>query len=158
MSFAIPYLFRSSVKKKRDNVTTHQSLQSTPPVTSGILPTTTVDSSSSGISSDSDSRDQPYPTLVAMTQSRGTPCSQNPSPTSSTTSRSRPTSLVAHPTMSLEPEELDENRFYRYIRSHFNLVFSRSTVVCIPHSRAVEGMILTKDFIGKRCINYLAPI
>ncbi|KAI9499449.1 hypothetical protein BDB00DRAFT_752895 [Zychaea mexicana] len=81
--------------------------------------------------------------------------SPNPSPSSSTSSRSRPTSIAAHPPaiVPLEPEELEDNRFYRYIRSHFNLIFSRSTVVCVPHSRSLEGLILTKDFIETHCYN-----
>ncbi|KAI9275677.1 hypothetical protein BDA99DRAFT_431388 [Phascolomyces articulosus] len=79
--------------------------------------------------------------------------SPNPSPSSSTSSRSRPTSIAHPPTVPLEPEELEENRFYRYIRSHFNLIFSRSSVVCIPHSRSLEGLILTKDFIETHSYN-----
>ncbi|KAI8374437.1 uncharacterized protein BYT42DRAFT_499678 [Radiomyces spectabilis] len=55
--------------------------------------------------------------------------------------------------MPLEEEELDDNRFYRYMRSHFNQIFIRSYVVCIPHSRSLEGMVLTKDFIETHCYN-----
>ncbi|KAI9313780.1 hypothetical protein BX666DRAFT_1863637 [Dichotomocladium elegans] len=87
-----------------------------------------------------------------MTQARGG-VSQNPSPTSSITSRSRPTSIGPHLTTPLEPEELENNRFYRYNRMHFNLIFSRSSVVCVPHSRSLEGLILTKDFIETHSYN-----
>ncbi|KAI8338739.1 hypothetical protein BC941DRAFT_350996 [Chlamydoabsidia padenii] len=84
-----------------------------------------------------------------MVQSKTSP---NPSPTSSTSSRSRPASITLS-TPPLGPEEVDENSCYLYIRSHFNTIFIRSTVVCIPHSRSLEGLVLTKDFVETHCYN-----
>ncbi|KAL0098000.1 hypothetical protein J3Q64DRAFT_1631497 [Phycomyces blakesleeanus] len=80
-----------------------------------------------------------------MIQSRASP---DPSPTSS--SHPHPAQTVTQiPSTQypLEPEELEDNCFYQYIRSHFNQIFAHSTVVCVPHSRSLEGLVLTKDFI-----------
>lgn len=142
MSFSIPYIFKNGVRKKREYAATQQCLQKHPPSSMSSS------SSSSGMSNGEGKEPSSYPTLVSMIQSK-TGNSPNPSPTSSTSSRSRPTSIAACPSVLPEPEELEENRFYRYIRSHFNLIFSRSLVVCIPHSKSLEGLVLTKDFIGK---------
>ncbi|ORZ24640.1 hypothetical protein BCR42DRAFT_317472 [Absidia repens] len=79
--------------------------------------------------------------------------SPNPSPTSSTSSHSRPTSIISSQPLPLVPEELEDNSFYVYLRSHFNTIFTRSAVVCIPHSRSLEGLVLTKDFIETHCYN-----
>lgn len=141
MSFSIPYIFKNGVRKKRDYAANQQCHQKQPPSSMSSS------SSSSGVSS-GEGKEPSYPTLVSMIQSK-TANSPNPSPTSSTSSRSRPTSIAAYPSVLPEPEELEDNRFYRYIRSHFNLIFSRSSVVCIPHSKSLEGLVLTKDFIGK---------
>lgn len=49
----------------------------------------------------------------------------------------------------LEPEEIDENFFYKHIVTHFHSLFCDSAIICIPHSRSIEGLVLTKDIIGK---------
>ncbi|KAI9306898.1 hypothetical protein BJ944DRAFT_238330 [Cunninghamella echinulata] len=92
-------------------------------------------------------REQVYPTLASMIPERTTPSS---SPTSSTSSHSKPPS-ISLPT--LEPEELEDNRCYSYIRKYFNTIFIRSSVVCVPHSRSFDGLVLTKDFIETHCFN-----
>ncbi|KAI7865412.1 hypothetical protein BDF14DRAFT_1824849 [Spinellus fusiger] len=122
MSFAFPFFLKNGVKKKRDYVE-QQNINN---------------------------REQVYPTLASMIQSRQSP---DPSPTSS--SRSHPITVTppSAPAYPLEPEELEDNRFYQYIRSHFNQIFSRSSVVCIPHSRSLEGLVLTKDFIETHSYN-----
>ncbi|KAI8083078.1 uncharacterized protein BX664DRAFT_268143 [Halteromyces radiatus] len=84
-----------------------------------------------------------------MVQAKTSP---DPSPTSSSSSRTRPISVpLSSP--PLAPEELEDNSFYIYLRSHFNTIFTRSIVVCIPHSRSLEGLVLTKDFIETHCYN-----
>lgn len=50
---------------------------------------------------------------------------------------------------TLEPEEIDENFFYRHIVTHFHSLYCDSAIICIPHSRSIEGLVLTKDIIGK---------
>ncbi|KAI9484257.1 MAG: hypothetical protein EXX96DRAFT_633416, partial [Benjaminiella poitrasii] len=52
---------------------------------------------------------------------------------------------------SLEPEEMDENFFYMHIMTHFHSLFCESSVVCIPHSKSIEGLVLTKDIIETHC-------
>lgn len=149
MSFGFPYLFKSGIRKKREFGSQHSQLPHHPPppsqLPSGIQQQQHSHSNKTSSSSSSSDRDH-YPTLVSMIQAKtAASSSPNPSPSSSSTSsRSRPTSIA----VPMEPEELDDNRCYRYIRSHFNLIFTRSAVVCIPHSRSVDGMILTKDFVG----------
>ena len=155
MSFAIPYLFRNSVKKKREHIAhQHSQLSST---TFGIVGCSHGSNNASNQHNNTniehstinnrEQQQQTYPTLISMVQAKAA-ASPDPSPSSSTSSRSRSASIAHPPTVPLEPEELEHNRFYRYIRSHFNLIFSRSSVVCVPHSRSLEGLILTKDFIG----------
>ena len=48
----------------------------------------------------------------------------------------------------LEPEEIDENFFYKHMTTHFHSLFCESAVICIPHSRSIEGLVITKDIIG----------
>lgn len=50
----------------------------------------------------------------------------------------------------LEAEDIDENFFYKHITTHFHSLFCESPVICIPHSRSIEGLVLTKDIIGKK--------
>lgn len=49
----------------------------------------------------------------------------------------------------LEPEEIDENFFYKHMMTHFHSLFCESAIVCIPHSKSIEGLVITKDIIGK---------
>ena len=146
MSFAIPYLFRNSVKKKRENVGHQQAQTASLGTSCGI-----------GGGNIATTHEPSYPTLVSMIQAKAA-ASPSPSPSSSTSSRSRPTSIAHLPAVALEAEELEDNRFYRYIRSHFNLIFSRSMVVCVPHSRSLDGLILTKDFIGRSSFFLFYPL
>ncbi|KAI7895603.1 uncharacterized protein EV154DRAFT_413065 [Mucor mucedo] len=52
---------------------------------------------------------------------------------------------------TLEPEEIDENFFYRHIVTHFHSLYCDSAIICIPHSRSIEGLVLTKDIIETHC-------
>lgn len=118
MSFSFPFFMKTGNKKKQEE-TFHS------------LPSSSL-------------REQVYPILTSMVQAKTSP---NPSPTSSTSSRSQPASVTL-PAPPLDPEEVEDNSFYIYLRSHFNNIFIRSMVVCIPHSRSLGGLVLTKDFIG----------
>ncbi|ORZ11819.1 hypothetical protein BCR42DRAFT_332462 [Absidia repens] len=60
---------------------------------------------------------------------------------------------VSLPTSSLVPEELEDNRFYVYLRDHFDAIFTHSTLVCIPHSRYLEDHCLTRSFVETHCYN-----
>lgn len=51
----------------------------------------------------------------------------------------------------LEAEDIDENFFYKHITTHFHSLFCESPVICIPHSRSIEGLVLTKDIIETHC-------
>ncbi|KAI9256285.1 hypothetical protein EDC94DRAFT_565250 [Helicostylum pulchrum] len=51
----------------------------------------------------------------------------------------------------LQAEELDENFFYKHVMTHFHSLFCESAIVCIPHSRSIEGLVLTKDIIETHC-------
>ncbi|KAI8375058.1 hypothetical protein EDC96DRAFT_497726 [Choanephora cucurbitarum] len=51
----------------------------------------------------------------------------------------------------LEPEEVDENFFYKHITTHFHSLFCDSAVVCIPHSKSIQGLVITKDIIESHC-------
>ena len=80
-------------------------------------------------------------------------------------SMSSPSSSSTYPTLSsliqktnvnettiidpLEPEEIDENFFYKHMMTHFHSLFCESAIVCIPHSKSIEGLVITKDIIGK---------
>jgi hypothetical protein len=48
----------------------------------------------------------------------------------------------------LEPEEIDENFFYKHITTHFHPLFCESSIICVPHSKSIQGLVLTKDIIG----------
>jgi hypothetical protein len=50
----------------------------------------------------------------------------------------------------LKAEEIDENFFYKHIVTHFHSLFCDSAIVCIPHSKSIQGLVITKDIIGKR--------
>jgi hypothetical protein len=50
----------------------------------------------------------------------------------------------------LDAEEIDENFFYKHIITHFHSLFCDSAVVCIPHSKSIQGLVITKDIIGKQ--------
>ncbi|CAO3608733.1 unnamed protein product [Cunninghamella blakesleeana] len=89
-------------------------------------------------------REQVYPNLESM-------ISPSSSPTSSTSSRSTRPASISLPI--LEPEELEDNRCYTYMRKYFNNIFIRSSVVCVPHSRSFEGLGLTKEFVESHCFN-----
>lgn len=52
----------------------------------------------------------------------------------------------------LKPEEIDENFFYKHITTHFHSLFCDSAIVCIPHTKAIQGLVITKDIIGKQNI------
>jgi hypothetical protein len=54
------------------------------------------------------------------------------------------------PEEQLEAEDIDENFFYKHITTHFHSLFLESTVVCIPHTRSIQGLVITKDVIGKQ--------
>lgn len=60
------------------------------------------------------------------------------------------TPMEEAPMDTLEPEEIDENFFYKHIVTHFHSLFCDSAIICIPHSRSIEGLVLTKDIIGKQ--------
>lgn len=49
----------------------------------------------------------------------------------------------------LQPEEMDENFFYKHLTTQFRSLFSESNYVCIPHSKSIQGLLFTKDIIGK---------
>ncbi|KAF1796744.1 hypothetical protein FB192DRAFT_1292222 [Mucor lusitanicus] len=51
----------------------------------------------------------------------------------------------------LEPEEIDENFFYKHMMTHFHSLFCESAIVCIPHSKSIEGLVITKDIIESHC-------
>ncbi|KAI7902338.1 uncharacterized protein BX663DRAFT_435710 [Cokeromyces recurvatus] len=57
------------------------------------------------------------------------------------------TSLIQKSNEPLEPEEIDENFFYKHIMTHFHSLFCDSTIVCIPHSKSIQGLVLTKVII-----------
>lgn len=57
---------------------------------------------------------------------------------------------IQQETELLQAEELDENFFYKHVMTHFHSLFCESAIVCIPHSRSIEGLVLTKDIIGKK--------
>lgn len=80
--------------------------------------------------------------------------SLNLTPASSTPAYNRPVS-VSLPTPPLVAEELGDNRFYVYLRSRFNAIFTSHSVVCIPHSSYLEDRYLTKAFIGKSNKEYM---
>jgi hypothetical protein len=50
-------------------------------------------------------------------------------------------------------EAIDENFFYKHLLTHFHSLFCESTIVCIPHSKSIQGLVITKDIIGKNKIN-----
>ncbi|KAI8889021.1 hypothetical protein K501DRAFT_171836 [Backusella circina FSU 941] len=52
---------------------------------------------------------------------------------------------------ALEAEDIDENFFYKHITRHFHSLFVESTVVCIPHTRSIQGLVITKDVIESHC-------
>lgn len=54
----------------------------------------------------------------------------------------------------LDEEDIDENFFYKHITTHFHSLFCESPIICIPHSRSIEGLVLTKDIIGKKKQDY----
>lgn len=77
-----------------------------------------------------------YPTLSSLIQKTGSSnSSESPSPPSSAMD-------------PLEPEEIDENFFYKHMMTHFHSLFCESAIVCIPHSKSIEGLVITKDIIG----------
>jgi hypothetical protein len=84
-------------------------------------------------------KDTSYPTLSSLIQR-----SSSPSPT---LIHQLPIEEAADP---LEPEDIDENFFYKHITTHFHSLFCDSAIICIPHSRSIEGLVLTKDIIGKK--------
>ncbi|KAI8642869.1 hypothetical protein BD408DRAFT_465398 [Parasitella parasitica] len=51
----------------------------------------------------------------------------------------------------LEPEDIDENFFYKHMKTHFHSLFCESAIVCIPHSKSIEGLVITKDIIETHC-------
>ncbi|CAO3627415.1 unnamed protein product [Mucor hiemalis] len=51
----------------------------------------------------------------------------------------------------LDEEDIDENFFYKHITTHFHSLFCESPIICIPHSRSIEGLVLTKDIIETHC-------
>ncbi|KAG0738779.1 hypothetical protein G6F64_011493 [Rhizopus arrhizus] len=51
----------------------------------------------------------------------------------------------------LQPEEMDENFFYKHLTTQFRSLFSESNYVCIPHSKSIQGLLLTKDIIEAHC-------
>ncbi|KAL9548606.1 hypothetical protein MBANPS3_005601 [Mucor bainieri] len=90
-----------------------------------------------------------YPTLSSLIQKTGSSSSSgnnnnNNSSSSSSESPSPPCSAMD----SLEPEEIDENFFYKHMMTHFHSLFCESAIVCIPHSKSIEGLVITKDIIG----------
>ncbi|KAI8087880.1 uncharacterized protein B0P05DRAFT_349226 [Gilbertella persicaria] len=52
---------------------------------------------------------------------------------------------------SLTPEDIDENFFYKHITTHFHSLFCDSAIVCIPHSKSIQGLVMTKDIIESHC-------
>ncbi|CAG8478801.1 11062_t:CDS:2 [Ambispora leptoticha] len=46
-----------------------------------------------------------------------------------------------------EDEDLDENIFYTTLRRDYPKVFHRVSVVCVPHSRSITGLKMTRAFI-----------
>lgn len=136
-------IFRNNVRRKREQ---QQAASNT------NRPSSNAITYSRSSSNSADTKEQTtYSKLESIARVSASP---EPSPTSSSSSRSRPAVL--------EPEELEDNCFYQYIRSHYNMNFSNSTVVCIPHSKSLEGLVLTKDFISMlsshfSCLLFLHP-
>ncbi|ORX46747.1 hypothetical protein DM01DRAFT_1339406 [Hesseltinella vesiculosa] len=96
-------------------------------------------------------RDQRFPTLSSIVQPKNTP---NPSPTSSSSSNSLAIPNIPQPPPeSLDLEELEDNRFYTCLRSHYNSLFIRSSVVCIPHSTSLQPILISKESIETHCFN-----
>ncbi|KAL7327505.1 hypothetical protein PS15p_205925 [Mucor circinelloides] len=81
-----------------------------------------------------------YPTLSSLIQKTGSSSSSSESPS--------PPSSAMDP---LEPEEIDENFFYKHMMTHFHSLFCESAIVCIPHSKSIEGLVITKDIIESHC-------
>ncbi|KAI8331644.1 hypothetical protein BD560DRAFT_55776 [Blakeslea trispora] len=59
-----------------------------------------------------------------------------------------PTTTATEP---LKPEEVDENFFYKHITTHFHSLFCDSAIVCVPHSKSIQGLVITKDIIESHC-------
>ncbi|KAI9280398.1 hypothetical protein BY458DRAFT_500560 [Sporodiniella umbellata] len=51
----------------------------------------------------------------------------------------------------LRPEDIDENPFYKHITTHYMSLFSESTYICVPHSKSIRGLSLTKEIIEAHC-------
>lgn len=81
-----------------------------------------------------------YPTLTSLIQ-KNEPISPILTPTTSSSI------LNNEP---LEVESIDENFFYKHLTTHFHSLFCESTIVCIPHSTSIQGLVITKDIIGKK--------
>ncbi|KAI8976969.1 hypothetical protein BDB01DRAFT_852928 [Pilobolus umbonatus] len=51
----------------------------------------------------------------------------------------------------IEAEDIDENFFYKHIITHFHNLFCEAAIICIPHSKSIAGLVITKDIIESHC-------
>lgn len=123
----LPFFHKTGVKKKKE--------------LNHIISTATNNTSSL-------IKDTSYPTLSSLIQKNN----NNSSSISSTSANSLTSEQQQQQQQQevLEPEDVDENFFYKHITTHFHSLFCNSAIICIPHSRSIEGLVLTKDIIGNK--------
>lgn len=51
----------------------------------------------------------------------------------------------------MKPEEIDENFFYKHLTTNHFSLFSESSYICVPHSKSIQGLVLTKEIIEAHC-------
>ncbi|KAI8981881.1 hypothetical protein BDF20DRAFT_912109 [Mycotypha africana] len=125
-------------------------------------PTTTTEAATAATADTTTVKDTLYPTLSSLIQRTSAisihePISIPHVQTASSFSNAIPTTTVTTTrTTTVESEEpadedMDENFFYRHLTTHFHPLFVESSIICIPHTKSIQGLVLTKDIIESHC-------
>ena len=47
-----------------------------------------------------------------------------------------------------DDDDLEENIFYTVLKKEYPKIFHRVAVICVPHSRSIVGLKMSRSFIG----------